>query len=202
MYICKNAAGEEQFTNTPVSANCREFELSSPITTVSINHKISVTNFSLVSPAGKDTYDHYITKAAERYGMDPNLIKAVIHVESYFNRYAVSSKGARGLMQLMPQTMREVGCRDPFDPVQNINGGTRYLKIMMDMFHNDLSLALAAYNAGPNRVKKTNRVPFIPETMQYVRKVKTQYKYYQAHALPVKPATNIKVGELEIASIK
>ncbi len=120
-------------------------------------------------------YDALIRKASRNFKVDPHLIKAVIKAESDFDRYAVSRKGARGLMQLMPDTAQEMNVDDPFDPKENILGGTRYLSKLLDMFNGDIKLALAAYNSGPERVKQLGRIPRIPETLRYVKKV---LKYY------------------------
>lgn len=124
-------------------------------------------------------YEQHINKAANRFQLDPMLVKAVIMAESNFDRYAVSSKGAKGLMQLMPGTAQDMRVEDPFDPVANIHGGSRYLRKLLDLFDNDLKLALAAYNAGPETVKRTGGIPYIPETIAYVSKVLTFYKRYR-----------------------
>jgi soluble lytic murein transglycosylase len=116
-------------------------------------------------------YDTYINEAAATYGLPVSLIKAVIRAESNFNTYAVSKKGAQGLMQLMPETARDLGVVDSFDPEENIFGGTRYLKEMLTQFNGNLQLALAAYNAGPDRVQGRNRIPPIEETRTFVRRV-------------------------------
>ncbi|MBW1702993.1 MAG: lytic transglycosylase domain-containing protein [Deltaproteobacteria bacterium] len=115
--------------------------------------------------------DQIVNEAAARYGLPAGLIKGVIKAESNFGVRAVSSAGAQGLMQLMPGTAKELGVKDPFDIDQNIDGGTRYLKKMLDFFGGDVKLALAAYNAGPGTVSRYNgNVPY-RETMLYVERV-------------------------------
>jgi soluble lytic murein transglycosylase-like protein len=112
-----------------------------------------------------------VQKAAAKYNLSPELIRAVIRAESNFQADAVSSAGAKGLMQLMPETAKELGVTNPFDIQQNIDGGARYLRQMLDRFGGDLKRALAAYNAGPGAVEQFNGdVPFI-ETRQYVQRV-------------------------------
>ena len=123
-----------------------------------------------------DDFAHQIRRAARAHRVDPLLIRAIIKVESDFNPYAVSSQGAQGLMQLMPATARDLQVKDPFDAGQNIYGGTRYIRSLLDSYQGDLRLSLAAYNAGPSRVKNT--VPRIPETVAYVRKVMRLYRQY------------------------
>lgn len=123
-------------------------------------------------------YDDHINKTANWYGIDPYLVKAVIKVESNFNAKAVSSKGAMGVMQLMPGTAKDQGVDDPFDPSDNIKGGVRYLKKLMDMFNGDLGLALAGYNAGENAVIKYGyTIPPYSETVSYVDKVLVHYNH-------------------------
>jgi soluble lytic murein transglycosylase-like protein len=116
-------------------------------------------------------YDPFIAEAASKYGVPFSLIKAVISVESDFEPYAVSHAGARGLMQIMPETARDLGVTDAFDPRENIFAGARYLKELLSRFDGDLPLALAAYNAGPDRVGSLGKVPRIRETEGFVRKV-------------------------------
>ena len=116
-------------------------------------------------------YTQEVREAAERHGVPEALITAVIRVESGFNPQAVSRKGARGLMQLMPGTASMLGVRDSFDPRQNIDGGVRHLRGLIDRFGNDLKLALAAYNAGEQAVANHRGIPPYPETRDYVTKV-------------------------------
>ncbi|MGD8367793.1 MAG: lytic transglycosylase domain-containing protein [Desulfobacterales bacterium] len=122
-------------------------------------------------------YDPVIAEAARRNGVSPHLLKALIKVESDFNPRAVSRSGALGLMQLMPENLQALRVQDPFNPWENIMGGTRYLMQMLQRFDGRLHLALAAYNAGPTIVERYNRIPPIRETEEYVEKV---MKYYYA----------------------
>ena len=123
-------------------------------------------------------YDAYIREASEKYGIPFAFIKAVIRIESYFNPRAVSRAGAMGLMQLMPGTARQMQVDDPFDPRQNIMGGTRYLRHLSDRYDGDINLILAAYNAGPGNVAKVGGIPF-EGTQRYVRNVYTWYLKYR-----------------------
>jgi hypothetical protein len=116
-------------------------------------------------------YDHHIQAAAATWGVSPVLVKAVIQAESAFDRNAVSSKGAQGLMQLMPFTARRFGVLDPFDARQNIFGGVQYLRLLLDMFRGEVALALASFNAGENAVVRFAGIPPYKETQNYVRKI-------------------------------
>lgn len=126
-----------------------------------------------------DTFDHWIRSASRKYALDPALVKAVIHAESRFDPSAVSPKGAVGLMQLDPITVRELGISDPFNPRHNIYCGVRYLRELLDTFEGDKHLALAAYNAGPNQVLRHNGIPPFKDTKKYISKVFRYHTYYK-----------------------
>jgi len=128
-----------------------------------------------LEPDVSDKYDRFIRVASEKHGIDFFLVKAMIKAESDFNPWAVSRKGAMGLMQIMPYNFDILKINDPFDPWENIRGGTRYLKFLMNRFDGKLPLALAAYNAGPGVVDKYNSIPPYSETENYVNKVMKFY---------------------------
>ncbi|WP_336045805.1 lytic transglycosylase domain-containing protein [Solibacillus ferritrahens] len=129
--------------------------------------KIDVNNFF----NGAEKYQAEITAAAKKFNIPEKLITAVMKQESNFNASAISSAGASGLMQLMPATASYLGVKDRFDPEQNIMGGAKYLRQMLDQFDNNIETALAAYNAGPGNVKKYGGIPPFQETQNYVKKV-------------------------------
>jgi len=141
----------------------------------------------VVEPLTETTpFQKIIRAAANRYGMDADLIHCVVAVESNFNPKAVSPKNARGLMQLLPQTAAQYGVKDIFDPEENVNAGTRYLKELLGRYH-DLTLALAAYNAGPERVDRYGRrVPPFLETMKYVQRIAKSYAKLRAENATLK----------------
>lgn len=120
-------------------------------------------------------FDDMIERYAAKYGVDPVLVRAVIQVESNFNPKCVSSRGARGLMQLMPGTAKQYGVKDVHDPEDNIRGGVRYLSYLLGLFPDDLQRALAAYNAGENAVLKYGGMPPYAETSTYVKRALTVY---------------------------
>ncbi len=128
-----------------------------------------------VQVAPQPFYRDLVEAAAKRYNMDADLITSVIAVESNFDPKAVSRKNARGLMQLLPETAAQLGVKNIDDPAENIDGGTRYLRFLLEKYNNDLSLALAAYNAGPDKVQLYGTVPPYSETISYVRRVKRGY---------------------------
>lgn len=123
----------------------------------------------------RESLERLAEEIALSYGLDPRLVKEVIKEESNWNIYATSPKGAMGLMQLMPSTALLLGVRNPYDPKDNIDGGVRYLKYLLEKFNNNLALALAAYNAGPALVETLGRVPNIAETKHYVHRISTRY---------------------------
>ncbi len=125
------------------------------------------------------SYDAVIFELSEKYQVDFALIKAIIRAESGFNPIAVSRKGARGLMQLMPETASRVNVSNPFNPRENIEGGVRHFKYLQSLFKNDLKLSLAAYNAGENLVAQLGAIPPYRETIEYVQRVLDFYKLYK-----------------------
>jgi len=167
IYSYVDQYGGLHFTNVPADPQYRE-----------------VPGYDVIrKTAVEGRYGQIIRTAAERYSLDTELIKAVIKVESNFNPYVVSEKGAMGLMQLMPETAKEMEVASPFKARDNIMGGSRYLRKMLNLFDGDLRLGLAAYNAGPNRVLEDGGVPKISETRNYVDKVLREYGKIRANSL-------------------
>jgi hypothetical protein len=163
--------GVRTLTNIPPSVPVRDLQMSpSAIVTPP-----APTAPAASGPVPPSRYDELIEKYAGQYRLDPFLIRAMIVQESNYNPRAVSRKGARGLMQLMPETASRLGVRDIFDPDENIRGGIRHMRALLDMFGNDLVLSLAAYNAGENLVQRVRRVPNIAETRGYVRSITSRY---------------------------
>jgi len=142
--------------------------------TESANAKILAAN-SPGHRASPEEIDQSIVMAAARHNVDPNLVRAVVKVESNFNSNAVSRKGAMGLMQLMPQTARQLKVKNPFDAEQNVDAGVRHLKSLLESYNGDVNLTLAAYNAGEGAVRRSAGVPHIAETQDYVRKITNLY---------------------------
>lgn len=132
---------------------------------------------AMVPPA---QIDQLVSQNAGRWGVDPALVKAIIANESGFNANATSKTGAQGLMQLEPGTAASLGVTNSYDPGQNVYGGTRYIRGLLDRFHGDMRLAIAAYNAGPGAVEKYNGVPPYAETQNYVQNVLSSYDKYRA----------------------
>ncbi len=135
----------------------------------------SMENTKKPNSVSRNEINELIDKYSEQAGLDVDFVKAVVNQESGFNPNATSKCGAMGLMQLMPGTAQGLGVTNAYDPEQNIQGGTKYLKGLMDRFDNNKSLALAAYNAGPNAVKKYGGIPPYQETQNYVKSVLARY---------------------------
>jgi soluble lytic murein transglycosylase len=165
IYRYVDANGTIHFTNTPTTPRYQLFKKSKT--------KRRVRSISTAR------YDHLIKEISERYSINPALVKAVIKAESNFDPYAVSKKGAQGLMQLMPATMKDLEVYNPFHPRENISGGVKFLKQLLERFNNDLHLSLAAYNAGPNVVEQYEAIPPYEETQHYVKKVLNYFDRYR-----------------------
>jgi soluble lytic murein transglycosylase len=161
IYRYIDAEGRLHFTDTPTHGEY----------TVYYREKSAV--------AGPKKYTKIIRRHAQSYRLEEALVKAVIKVESDYRPRTVSKKGAQGLMQLIPMTARELKVSNPFDPYENIRGGSQYLRQMLDLFNNNLDLALAAYNSGPTTVKRYGGIPPYDETRNYVKKVKRYLDYYR-----------------------
>lgn len=157
IYRYVDAEGRIHFTNVPTTTDYHFYREEGHL------HQLSTL------------INHY----AKQFRLETALIKAVIKVESNFKPDVVSVKGAQGLMQLMPQTAREMGVSDPFDPTQGVFGGSFYLRKMLDSFDSNLEHALAAYNAGPSAVRKYGGIPPYKETLNYVKQVKHYLDYYR-----------------------
>jgi soluble lytic murein transglycosylase-like protein len=174
IYTFKDANGILHFTNVPADPRYSVMIRESKI----IRERLMVP--AAVRSDRRDRYGALVEKAAREHNLDQALLQAVITAESDYNPRAVSHKGAVGLMQLMPETARRYGVTDLYDPVENIHAGARYLRDLMQKFNNDLSLTLAAYNAGESAiVRYGNRIPPYSETRQYVPKVMDLYRRYQ-----------------------
>lgn len=158
VYYYKDAQGTYHFTNKPKSRHYRVYAI-----------------FGLNPKTDKEEIHRLADKYGAQYELDACLIQALIEVESNYNVEAVSIAGAQGLMQIMPETQKDLGVSKPFDPEENVHAGVRYLKDQIVRF-GDLELALAAYNAGPEQVKKYKGIPPFKETQEYVEKVTTLYK--------------------------
>lgn len=185
-YVDKD--GTIHYTNTPTYARSEAVSLP-PLTEANFRKYFPASAvyygrsrslpLSRTAKLNQAAYDTHIRQVCGEYGLDCNLVKAVIRVESGFNPCAVSPKGAMGLMQLMPGTSRDLGVVDPLNPAENIDGGVRYLKQMLDLFGNNMSLALAAYNAGPQAVMQCGGIPPFDETQIYVKRVMDFYDQYR-----------------------
>ncbi|MBU1163638.1 MAG: lytic transglycosylase domain-containing protein [Proteobacteria bacterium] len=165
IYKYVDSNGVLHFTNVPTSSGYKLFMRESPS--------------KKTNKYSSSKYDHFISEASIKHGVSFKLLKALIKVESNFNPKAVSKAGAMGLMQIMPENFDALKITNPFNPRENILGGTLYLKQLMTRFEGRLHLALAAYNAGPDIVERYKRIPPIEETENYVRKIMTSYYFYK-----------------------
>jgi soluble lytic murein transglycosylase len=167
IYVRMDSEGVLHFTNTPTSSNYKIYIMEKP----PLSSNSNVTD-------GSNSYDDVIIEASQSHGVPFSLIKALIKIESDFNPRAISSAGAIGLMQIMPENISALNIKDPFDPWENIMGGARYLKQLITRFNGKLPMALAAYNAGPNIVDRYKQIPPFKETENYVEKVMEYYSIF------------------------
>jgi soluble lytic murein transglycosylase-like protein len=185
IYSYVDSEGGIHFTNVPTQQGAKELAIGN----VGVYLPPARGKSQKSSSSSRATYsvcrmddvitDPQLKAMCSRHGLkDYNLVKAVMRAESAFDPHAVSPKGAAGLMQLMPGTARDMGVVDRFDPIQNLDGGIRYLKLMLDRFDNDYELAVAAYNAGPEAVSRHGGVPPYLETRDYVQRVRDYYFRY------------------------
>ena len=179
IYVYQQPDGSKKFSTVPPPSGISAQIFTARKSTFSwYNPKPMYGGVSMYKLYG-NTFDTQIQLAAEKTGLDDSLIKAVIHAESGFNPHAVSQKGARGLMQLLPSTARDMGVLDIFSPEQNIQGGSKYLKLLLSRYSGDVTKALAAYNAGMDWVDKYKGVPPFEETQKYVKivaRLRDRYK--------------------------
>lgn len=173
IYRYVDEKGVIHFTNCPRDPKFKLYIRESREDVGDDNHS------SGISIRDSNQYDSLIYEFSKKYGVDFALIKAMIRAESGFNPFAVSKKGAKGLMQLMPQTALRMNVLDIFSPRENIEGGVRYFKYLLTLFNNDLRLALAAYNAGENLVSELRSIPPYQETIDYVKRVINFYQSYK-----------------------
>lgn len=165
VYTRRNEKGVMEATNIP---DAPDFQLTYPGKGTLIHSRSW-----RMRPSYNGEFNQHIQAAASLHGVEVSLVRAIIQVESDFDHLAISSKGAQGLMQLMPDTARRMGVTNAFDPRQNIFGGVRYLRLLLDQFRGDIALTAAAYNSGPNAVLRYGGVPPYKETQGYVDKVQT-----------------------------
>jgi soluble lytic murein transglycosylase-like protein len=170
-YVDEN--GVIHFTNCPRDPKFKLYIRESKEDVGNDNHSSS---FSYIKDSNQ--YDSLISELSKKYQVDFALIKAMIRAESGFNPFAVSRKGAKGLMQLMPETALRMNVSNSFNPRENIEGGVRYFKYLLSLFNDDLRLSLAAYNAGENVVGELRSIPPYRETVDYVKKVLSYYQSY------------------------
>ncbi len=170
------SADDSSFTDVPTEEiTGYEKDLSLPLPAPADSHSSIVAPFGSAKSEPAPALNQVVNSASAAYHLDPDLVNSVIHAESGFNSHAVSPKGARGLMQLMPGTANQLGVADVFDPQANVTGGSRYLRELLERYNFDLVKALAAYNAGPERVEQYQGVPPFRETRAYVARIVHEY---------------------------
>jgi soluble lytic murein transglycosylase-like protein len=170
-----NEEGKLVYVNGNSPGHHRESTIGATLGKRSASPDLAAASPALPSGDSEDRLERIVREAAERHSLDPALVKAVIRTESGWNPRAVSRKGAIGLMQLIPGTAQRYGVGNPYDPAQNVEGGTMYLRALLDRYNGDLTRSLAAYNAGERAVDESRGVPPIPETRRYVQKVTDEY---------------------------
>jgi len=185
IYYYKSSSGKSLISNHPVKTpgmalqkvtKLYAFGDKKPSRHGAVGGKRRATR--LTAPRIKTTWDRSIRKIARQYDIEPSLVKAIMHAESYFNPKAVSRAGAQGLMQLMPATAKQYGVSNSFNPKQNLAGALRYLTFLKSLFPDKPELVIAAYNAGENAVYKYQGIPPYDETQQYVKKVVALKRFY------------------------
>lgn len=198
IYQYTDESGVIHFSNVSVGAGKKFKKIKSPDapvrTAASSPRHAGRTKAPLTATSEPGAYDDIISTACDRHGIDPSLVRALVKVESNFNPDALSRKGAMGLMQLMPQTAVEMNVRNTFNPNENIDGGVKYLRYLIDRYEGNLSLALAAYNSGETAVKKWGTVPPYRETQNYVQRI---MKLYQGGGKAFIPRHTIYMGYSE-----
>ncbi len=166
IWVHRDSQGVLHFSNVPTHSGYRPL----------IRERNKLAPAAILPSAG---FEEVIRSTSEYYGVDPFLVRAVMKVESGFNSLARSQKGAQGLMQLMPETARLHNVNNPYDPYENIKGGVRHLRLLLDRYQGDLQLSLAAYNAGIQAVEKHGGIPPFPETRDYIRRVLEYLQRYR-----------------------
>lgn len=182
IYRYEDENGVIYFTNCPQDPKFKLFikesreDVENEDNTLNYNHNLSKIN---------DKFDHLIYEFSKKYQVEFALIKAMIQAESGFNPYAISKKGAMGLMQLMPETAIRMNISNVFNPRENIEAGVRYFKYLLYLFNNDIRLSLAAYNAGEKIVSELKTIPPYKETIDYIRKVLNYYQFYKPKLMQI-----------------
>jgi len=167
--ICVQVVGGQKFYTNRCNGQTTEVPPNTPLNPKKFSISLTDPEFP------KQKIEKIVEEKASFYGVDPKLIKELITQESGWNPKAVSPMGAMGLMQLMPKTAIMLGVKDPFNVIENIDGGIKYMKYLLEKFNNNIQLALAAYNAGPSLVESLGRIPNIPETQNYVKAISMRY---------------------------